>query len=387
MGQMTLSGSWSASIQLLPSVSLAENELNLNVSLAGWKLGETAEFLGADGYVWQSFLAEGALGPVAGKYELLFGPKAPAFLYLWGQSEIAIRGYDVILYSGFVGPTIPGYFFSGGPSGGMVAAVEQEIQGMKIRLETGLGARLTDFTIAYTGISTYTKIFPVSPFPGGLQFTYLELDITGIPFCCGISLDSEFSFTKAGFEALSFTLKDIALCCGISFDTKITFTTSSKALEVIPHWAGIEGCLTVYGDVEYAAGEFGGLEIYGFRVRCDIADCNYLEILHALSPDLFYLVNGELLVNPDPIPTTAVPLFEDDEIQYIKLGFCGPACCGGQYTLGLTAYFQPMGSLFGLRRIAVAAEVPLMASLEGQLELGVTVGGPVNLALGWTFTF
>lgn len=371
-GQFTLSGNWSATVNLLPTMSL-DNALTLKAGVNGWTVGGTAEWLGADGYVWQTLTAGGAFGPAEVELEMLFGPLAPAYLYTLGKVKITISGIDLILYSAHVGPTVPGYFF-GGPSGGMVAVTKADVGGLKVSAEIGFGARLTDFTITYTGIGTYTKTYPVDPFPGGLQFTYLGLEVNAIPLCCGITLDSKFTFTKLGFDALAFTLKEIPLCCGISFDTVVKFTTTAKTVELVPRWKGIEGCLAVYGDALFVGNNWQGIEIYGFKVRCALADCNYLELLTA-----FNVAKIEEILKKD--------IFQGPEFEYLRFGFCGPGCCGEKYSVTLTAYFQPMGSLFGLRRFAAEAQVPVMANFTLNLKLGVTVGGPANLALGWTFTF
>jgi len=373
VGQMTLSGGWSTTVSLLPTIG-ATTELSLRGEFGGWTVEGSAEFLNADGYVWQTVGVGGTFGPGEVTWTFLFGPKAPAFLYTLGRGRVTVAGIELTVYTAYVGPTIPGYFFSGGPSGGAVAVAAVDIGGVKFSSAVGFGARLTDFTITYTGVGTHTKTFPVDPFPGGLQFTYLELDLEGIPLCCGITFDTEFSFTKAGFDSIGFTLKEIPISLGITLDTVVTFTTTSKTVEIVPQWGGIEGCLAVYGDAMFANNVWQGIEIYGFKVRCELADCNYLEILTA-----FNVARLEYILDED--------LFQGTEFQYLRLGFCGPGCCGEKYTLELTTYFQPMGSLFGIRRLTAEAGIPIMANLTAHLDLGVTVGGPVALAVGWTFTF
>ncbi len=370
----TLSGSWSARLSLLPPPVALDSELTLKGKLFDWTVGGTAEYFGTDGWVWQTFFAEGGLGPVTSNWTVLFGPLAPAFLYVYGQYALMISGMDLVLHTALVGPTVPPYTFTGGPSGGSVLELKSTLNGLKLSTEIGFGARKQDFTIVYSGVGTYKKTFPIDPFPGGLTFTYLKLGAAGIPLCCGITYDADFSFTKAGFDSLKFTMKTIPLCCGISWDVGITLTTTAKSVEVKPRWAGIEGCLAVYGDAKYVGNVWDGIELYGFKVRCDLGECNYLEVLTA-----FNVAKIEEILGED--------IFQGPEFQYLKLGFCGPGCCGGKYTVELTAYFQPMGSLFGLRRIQAEAGVPLLANFTLQMALGVTVGGPANLALGWMFTF
>lgn len=373
VGQMTFSGTWSSAVHLLPTVGI-ETELTLHGQFQGWKLGGTAEYYSVDGYVWQTFDIGGGFGPLDVEWTLLFGPLAPAYLYSLGTAKLTFGGLDFTFYAAHLGPDVPGYVFTGGPTGGGVAVVELPLDATKLRLEIGFGARLAEFTITYVGVGTYTKAFPVDPFPGGLQFTYLKLGTTKLPLCCGVTFDADFSFTKAGFDALTLTLRSIPICCGISFDAAITYTTTQKSVELRPRWAGVEGCFTVYGDPRLTGFAWDGIEIHGFKVRCEIAACHYLELLTA-----FNVAQIEAILNED--------IFQGPEFEYVKLGFCGPGCCGGKYTVTFTAFFQPMGSLFGLRRLQTEAAIPLMANLTLRMTLGVTVGGPASLALGWTFTF
>ena len=364
-GQMTLSGQWSTSVQFLPSVSLTKNLLTLSTEVAGFKVGGTAEFYGTS-YVWQTFSVKGTFGPVELYSELLFGPLGPAFLYTWGYGKLTLAGLDVLAYTAYVSPAVPP-----GPSGGAVLVASLR-EPLPIRLEAGFGAQLAAFTI-FTG--PYSKTFDVDPFPGGLQFTYLSISASKIPFCCGINVDMGLRFTKTeGFESLTLKLAAIPLCCGVSLDAKVSYTPTLKSVEVTPKWAGIKGCLGVYGDAVYVGNVWQGIALYGLKVRCEIADCKYLEVLHAFNVTML-----EQQLEED--------IFQATEFEYLKLGFCGPGCCGGKYTLTITAYFQPMGSLFGLRRLKAEAAIPVFTNFTLDLLMEVVVGSTPTLALGWTFAF
>lgn len=371
----SLSGSWSTRISLLPPpAALDYTRFDLQGKLFDWTVGGTAEFFGTDGWVWQTLFAKGALGPISSEWMLLFGPLAPAFLYAYGKYTVPIGGIDVVLHTAMVGPNGP-YVFTGGPSGGAVLELEQSLNGFPLSLEIGLGARKQDFTIQYTGVGTYTKVFPIDPFPGGLEFTYLKLGLRSLPLCCGISLDLDFSFTKeAGFDTLVVTLKEMPLCCGISLDTEVEFTTTAKTVNLRPKWAGITGCFTVYGNARLSNNTWQGIELYGVKLRCDLGDCAYAEFLTALDPDKVEEILGE-------------DIFAGAEFEYLKLKFCGAGCCGGTWTFEAGLFFQPSGSLFGLSRVLMDVVIPVMANLEVNAGLVAPVGGPAGLSVGWTFTF
>ncbi len=369
-----LSGSWSTKIVLLPPpVGLESLEFTLQGKLLDWTLGGKAEFFGTDGWVWQTFTAQGRLGPAESEWTLLFGPLAPAFLYCLGKTSLVVSGLELSLYSAYVGPNGP-YVFTGGPSGGTVVEAEQNINGISLTLELGFGARKQDFTIIYSGVGTYTKTMPVDPFPGGFSFTYLELGLEGVSLCCGLSMDIGFAFTKEGFDSVSFLLKEAPLCCGISFDVEVKFTTTAKEVNIKPKWAGIEGCLTVYGDVNFAGGVIGGIEVYGLKLRCDLGDCTYAEFLTALN-----VAKVEEILKKD--------IFQNAEFEYVQLGFCGAGCCGGRWTLDVSLFFKPSGGLFGLSRVLLDASIPVMANFSVDLGLSAAVGAQAGLTVGWTFTF
>lgn len=368
-------GSWSAKLSLLPAVALDQTSLTLEADVAGFVLGGTSEFFGTDGFVWQTVTAKGALGPVDMEWTMLFGPLAPAFLYTLGKASLTFAGINFTAYSAMVGPNVLPYVFTGGPSGGTVAEVSWTADALKLSAEVGFGARKKDFTIVYTGIGTYEKIFPIDPFPGGFGFTYLALSAEGVPLCCGLSLDLRFSFVReVGFDELELTLKNIPICCGISFDVLTTFTTTAKRVELKPKWVGIKGCLAVYGDVQFVGGTIHGLELYGFKIRCELAECNYLEVLTA-----FNVAKIEEILEED--------IFNEayGEFQYFGLGFCGPGCCGGRWTVDLTIFFGTGGTLFDITRFVAEAKVPLMPALD--LILDFTGGLETKVSFGWTFKF
>ena len=220
----------------------------------------------------------------------------------------------------------------------------------------------------------------------GIQFSTAKLALKNLGLCCGITFDAELGFSKVnGFDYLVLESKNmLQLCCGITLDAKIKFTTTSKDVSLKPRLAGFaEGCFTAYADVNFANWTWSGIELYGWRIRCDLAECNYFEILTALRPELFWLVDEELLVNPEEIPPEGVPVFNPDEFEYVKLGFCGPACCGGKYKVDIVAYFSRSGGLFGLSRMNATLSLPLMDNLT----VRVALSSEPALKLGWTFRF
>lgn len=397
-----LHGEWSATFSLLPDVGLEATSLTLGYELGSWSVSGTAQFLGTDGYVWQSFGLAGPLGFADFEWEVLFGPLAPVFLYTWGSLGMQFFGLDLTLASALVGPDVPGYFFSGGPSGGVVAVLESQIGGMSLRSATGFGARLLDvdqgdsFSIVYIGDATYTWGFPIDPFPGGSAFSYQELSLTGVPVCCDITCDFELSFLKEGFDYFEFYCANLfGLFDVVTFDVSFRYGVDYKTVAVTPKFPefGLVGCVEMFGDVlwdqeeEPAPGDvyISGLRIDGFSIRCEIADCNWVEFATFLSPQHAPASFG--FTQPD-----AAAFGDWWEFEYLKLNFCGPGCCGGQYEFGITVYFHnqqgDVDTLFALSRLLSTVSVPVMQNLNVTASIvNDLVNGVHSLSFGWVFTF
>lgn len=384
-----IGGSFSMGIQLLPTQGLDYATLTLETELSGWTVGGTAEFLGTDGWVWQEITAQGSLGFGDMSWVLLFGPQGPTFLYALGEMSLEFGGVAFTVYSAYVGPNVPGYFFSGGPSGGLVVLAETDLGGPSFTSETGFGARISPFTITYTGAATYTKTYPVDPFPGGLQFTYQKLSVAGIPFCCGITFDVSLTFSKEeGFEALEVTVLDVEvtvldvfpICCGITFDLGVIYTTEGKTIWAAPNWPEVgEACFELYADLESQGGTnadllLGPVRVDGWRIYCEIAECNWVEFVSFLSPQNAYLYGYS-------------GVFQEGEFEYFKLGLCGPGCCGGEYQAEFAFYFRHSGVLFGLNRFSAWLSIPVMAGSTFEVTLEAGPGVVTSLTAGWTFSF
>jgi hypothetical protein len=241
----------------------------------------------------------------------------------------------------------------------------------------------------------------------GTEFYDAKLNLSDLSLCCGITYDVEFYFTKYGFEYVSFTLENfIDLCCGISLDAYVEFGTDYKYVSLTPKFAGIEACFTVYGDVMSEGGEQGGgveepgdleilgLVIDGWKIRCELGDCSFIEIMTALSPEVFYVDSeGKIWQRPTQSEISTyglVPLFNEDcgEFEYLKLAVCGPGCCGGTYKAELSAFFGTGGQLFDITKLSASLKVPVMANFTLNLSYSIDLCmESQNVCFGWTFSF
>ncbi|MGQ9700454.1 MAG: hypothetical protein ACUVQS_05285, partial [Candidatus Bipolaricaulaceae bacterium] len=211
----------------------------------------------------------------------------------------------------------------------------------------------------------------------GTWFRQLTAEISDVPLCCGLFLDSTLTFTKAsGLGKLAFSLGDLYLpCCGLTATISAEFTPTSKTVKFEPHWRGISGCFTVYGDVNWTPNTIGGIEVYGFGITC-YTDSVKLRAITAL--------------DPDKVEDLTDITFYTGEWEYLGLTYTGQGCCGGDLTLTLESWFGDQGLLFGFQRFKVNLEVPLTSTIT------VFVKGQWNLAkpspldwfdLGWSVSF
>jgi hypothetical protein len=341
----TFSGKWAATIDVL-TPELTANTLTLNYTDFGWTFTGVLSLLGSPSDTFD-ISAKGAFGPfsINGTMKFDFTP--------------AYKGAKLVTSLDFAGLGLSFEAYHGAYYVKDVGC-QTPAQSLKYVLK----AKVDPVSVTLTFRDCCT----------GTEFYSAKITLKGISLCCGIALDSELYFTKAdGFEYLKFSGIEIPLCCGVSLTAGVEFTTSGKALSTGLKFAGFgDACFTVYAD---AIGNqttnptrWLGIAIHGYKIKCSLGDCNYVEFLTALNPD--YFVENEIVV------------FEKDEFEYMKLGFCGAGCCGGKYTVDLSVFFKSSG-LFGISRIAADMSIPVMSNFA----VNVSFSTPNTLDIGWTFTF
>ncbi len=386
-----MSGSWEASLLILPSppgVTLETCVLTLAYGVAeGWQISSTSTF-GTLGLTAQAFGIVGAFGPLSMTGGIEFNPQdtstvtvtypvgcsstedvtlaAPAYKSAWFLTKLNLFGVEVGVklnhwaYPYTQDPTDP-----------------KSVEGYRWPCCPPQTQTYTLLSLIVSSTPT-TLVARFSDCCTGLSFQDVTLTLSGASLCCGITHDIEVYFTKLGFVHLKFTI-DLPLCCGIFLESSITYTVDSKSLSIKPKWlGGGEVCFELYGDVLWddVMMAIEGLAIYGYKLRCDFSPCSFVEFLTAFDVD-----KVEAIVGDDD-------LFRGDEFEYVKLGFCGPGCCGGMYTASIALYFQPSGSLLGFSRFGARFGAPLLANFTLYLSFGISaVGDPTTLSVGWVFRF
>jgi len=352
----TFSGKWAATIDVL-TPELTANTLTLNYTDFGWTFTGVLSLLGSSSDTFD-ISAKGAFGPFSINGTMNFD-FSPAYL-----------GAKLVTSLDFAGLSLS-----------FVAAHGEKYVGPNGDYYTGCQTASESLTYVLTA-----KVDPIGvelwfrDCSTGTEFYSADITLKGISLCCGISLDAELVFTKLdGFKSLSFSGIEIPLCCGVSLTAGVTFTTSGKELSTGLKWGGVaDTCFTVYGDAigepEENPTEWLGIEIYGWKIHCSLGDCNYVEFLTALDPD--YFVDNDIVA------------FEEGEFEYMKLGFCGAGCCGGQYTVAISIYFVESGKLFGINRLGATMSIPVMNNLNVTVDFSSGFTTPTtSLSVGWVFTF
>ncbi len=384
VGLAQIGGVWEAKLQLVPSVELVESTLTLDYQVNGaWTVSSVSVF-DSSGLTDQSFTFDGVLGFLNVTGGMAFNPTdsstvvvhypenclvqsesytlvPPAYKEAWVTTSLSFAGASLSLefhhwaYPYHMDEDDPDeYFWPCCPP------------------QTG----------SYTLFAINTTFSPVSihirfaDCCTGIAFRDVTISLDDLALCCGMTLDGELHLTKAGFDYLT-TVFDIDICCGIGIEVTTKFTVDAKQVTVKPKWDGLgKACFELYSDVltNTSSTQILGLDVYGYKIRCEFSDCSYVETMTALD-----VAKLEEHLDED--------IFQGDEFEYFKAGFCGPGCCGGKYQLTLASYFQPSGSLFGFTRLEGELSVPLLKNFDLLLWLSVDIAGDTELGLGWRFSF
>ncbi|MDY0392374.1 MAG: hypothetical protein RBR89_03125 [Candidatus Bipolaricaulis sp.] len=386
----SITGDWSFTLGVLASPAAKSSVLNLKTNIGGWDITSKTSFGDTDqvtsgtqfGFTEQAFGIKGAFGPLTIDGSMAFNAGVTK-IRCWG----CVDGVDVptdytVTPPAYKSASVATAFDFAGVNIGL------KVQHWAYPYECPWGClpTQTESHMLYTftlGVAPIDLAVTFEDCCTGIEFGDVTLTMTGVGLCCGITFDMELYFTKAGFDYVSFDVVNFfEWCCGISFDLNVTFGVDYKEVTLKPKFAGFgEACVTLYADI---LGEdvfqFAGLKIYGFKLSCSWGDCGLLEF-------------GTLLAEPPyedcSYPSWYIPFYYYGD-EYVTIKFCGAGCCGGQYTVTMTAWFDIGGTgLFDLSTFRGSASIPVMSNLNATISwvLPLTPGGTTTLDLGWKFTF
>jgi len=211
----------------------------------------------------------------------------------------------------------------------------------------------------------------------GTWFRQAKIELSDVALCCGLFLDASLTFTKAaGLEKAAFSLGDLYLpCCGITATVSAEFTPTSKTVKFEPHWRGVSGCFTVYGDVKWTPNIIQGIELYGYDITCYTGNVK-LRLITAF--------------DPDKVEDITDITFYTDEWEYMGLTYTGKGCCGGDLTLTLESWFGNRGLIFDFQRFKFDFEVPLTSTVTvfTKAQWNFANASPLDwFDVGWKISF
>jgi hypothetical protein len=351
-----IGGRWVGRLQLLPTVVLERSLFDISYTFGHgnqkWNIDSSFLFTDA-GFISMTSRFTGALGPFRIGAGLSFDPSVPAYK----NATLMVSSYFAE-YRLWVDLWVR-HYAKWGLAGTPYMTYELYLYSPPIRVNLVFDDDCT-----------------------GIKFKEVTGKVAGLSLCCGITYDAELSFTKAGFDYVEFEAKNLfPLCCGISFDTTLRFSLHEKSVSIQPKWEDVgSACLKVYGDVLWDENHmtFSGISIYGFKIRCEFGEpCPtrtairnpFVEFVTAFTPEKMGWAG-----------------FKQGEFEYLKLGLCGPSCCGAGYTLQFSAYFGGTGGLFGFSRILWSASVPLLTNLQVGVSLEVGRSGS-TFKVNWAWEF
>lgn len=397
----SITGDWSFTFRVLPSTAIGARSsvLNLKTTINGWDItskstfgdvidnSDTGDYAVDFGFVEQAFGLKGTFGPLTLDAGMAFNAGQTRWV-CWECEDLDGDGiYDDDVATPYV-LTPPDYksaFLSTTLDfAGVAVGMKVEHWAYPYACPWECGTQTGSYML-YTltlGVAPIDLAVTFEDCCSGIMFGDATLTMTGVGLCCGITYDMELYFTKAGFEYVSFDVVNFfEWCCGISFDLNVEFGVDYKEVTLKPKFAGFgEGCVTIWADFD----EEGDFVFYGYKIGCSFGDCGLLEI-------------GSYLADVEPpyvdcsYPSWYIPFSRYGD-EYFKFKFCGAGCCGGTYTLDLTAWFDiaGTGTLFGLKSLRGSASIPVMSNLNATISFVLPLTtGPVSptLDLGWKFTF
>jgi len=326
----TLSGSWDTTIGVQPGppvVLTIDSELIVTYAVSGWTFSSDT-VLDETGWVSQHFDVAGALGAFTIGSVLTFNPTAPSFTSWKVMGGLSIAG---VTFDGTF-TLLPGDLSLKIVGAGTAGNVD-----VAITLLLGQTAGGCDFN--FNGVT-------------------IEVDF---PFCCA-DVISKINFTCAGFQYVTFEVKDIALP-GITWatlDAKLTFDLlTGKQLVITPNFDfGGTACFDIYLTDPEGGMLFGDIAVIGLGIQCEIGGVSFTG--------LSWLDEGTAPADKPGI-LKGTTYWEAYQIATTDDGCCGP------FNFDVTVFFNHGALLFDVAE--------LDANMSIQISTQFTFTSGINIVL------
>ncbi|MDD3747918.1 MAG: hypothetical protein PHY81_00235 [Candidatus Bipolaricaulis anaerobius] len=384
-----ISGKWEGGLTIIEPLTITNNKLTLNYTDFGWTFTGVLD-VGNDLF---NFILKGDLLPgvfsLTGK--LVFDLTAPDYNSAEFTGEFIFAGLTI-------GTTIEHWSADDLPTDWGDYCTQTPTVGMLLYT---LSVEVAPISLELTLADCCT----------GTAFNSILVTMTEVELCCDVSFDLEMSFTKAGFNYVSFAADHLVdLCCGIYFGLEVELGVDYK--QVTPKFGGdlpIADCFDVGITVGTAATTIENLTIDYVGLTCIINDCSNVLFGTSFTGKAkgTITIGDQTIIIIAPNAPAAWGLdysFVTDDIAYfeyetLQITQCGAGCCGLQWSAAIKAYWgnlydyvegtwTKVPSLFGLSRLAFETTIPVSEafSLTFTTETNFLVGTN-SMSIGWTFTF
>jgi len=390
-----ITGSWFAEIGISPQQTRPfdsfQSTLDVGLHLDFLEISSISDFI-FDGWLWQEFDLDAALGPVSFSGQLLFEPQSGAFLYAQGKAALFIPPLTVSLYGAFVGATQ-----TEPVNYGYVVDLSGEIIGGLFTFEstTYFGADLSGITFtatgAYTDPAVLSKTYKTDPTiePIPAYFCGEEMTFTANAFGC-VELTSTTTFGKTGFESEEIELSFLHLF-GIPFNLVLdfTYTLQTKSYTFSPSLETDYGCLSVYTNLLGSGGTITGIEIYGIKFSANIGGASLTSISNLNTSDYVITIPAfGLVVEPlsDAISEGHI-YYPQDYWEIVSLTVDVPPL-GSGFSFSVDTFFSTStGLLFDWGQSTMGVTLALGSSIRISSSITVDTTGftawKLSVRLNW----
>jgi len=278
-------GSWFAEMTLSPQQTMPftafQSTLDVGIQLDFLTVSSVSDFI-FDGWLWQEFDLDMAVGPLSFMGQFLFEPQTGSFLYAQGKLALEFYPLTFALYGAMVGATQ-----SEPVNYGYVIDVYGELFGGLATVEsaTFLSADLSEITFTATGVQTdstlVAKTFLTDPTIDTvpIAFSGQEFAVSAHVFGCA-QITSVTTFGKTGFEKEELELAFLHLFDSpFSLTLDIEYTLQTKTRTFTPSLDSAYGCVSLYTNlVQSGSSTITGLELYGIAFEITLGGATLRSI-------------------------------------------------------------------------------------------------------------
>jgi len=233
------------------------------------------------------------------------------------------------------------------------------------------------------------------------MFSEAYILLEGLTFTCS-TVDMALTMTCEGFDSFDILFNDLpGLCCGITFDALISFSLTEKSFQLTPKFSMDYACVSFDIGVDYSNHTINGFKVYGLSISYDLGDClsfssdtSFDSTNHKIASPLY---GGGYVWDfvPEVKDTTAeqaaplyklwcIPIEKYTIWEKFSIKWCGPGCCGGNYTFTVTNYFGDKYVLdkYGYAYRGSATDAWTYYVVDFDYDTGTT-GTPTNSSDAW----